>query len=79
MIDILVSLFLATVIGIGASAYYGPENLWLHPWVEQTTWFVIAAGMLSAAARWAYSSVKRLTQSVALRVSRRTQGTHKTT
>ena len=76
MISILISFFLAALIGISASAYYGPENLWLHPWVEQTTWFVIAAGMLSVAARWAYSSLKRLTRMIASRSSRGTQGTN---
>lgn len=66
MINIFISLSLATTLGIGATAYYGAENLWQHPWVEYTTWVVISAGFFSEAIRWVYPSskvyAKRLTQ-----------------
>ena len=79
MITLIFSLILATVIGIGASAYYGAENLWLHPWVEQSTWFLIAAGMSSTAARWAYSGLKGRTRLTTSSATRLTRDTHETT
>lgn len=49
MLNILVSFFIAAVLGISASSYYGSEHLWQHPWVEQATWAIVGAGILSEA------------------------------
>jgi len=49
MFTLLISFFLAALIGITGASIYGVENLWQHPWVEQATWAVIGAGIVSEA------------------------------
>jgi len=49
MLNILLSFFLAALVGIFASAHYGAEHLAEHAWVEQTIFIIMVAGVVNEA------------------------------
>ena len=56
MLNILLSFFLASIVGISASAHYGVEHLAEHTWVEQLIWIIMVAGVVNEAACAFFSS-----------------------
>ncbi len=47
MLNLLISFFLAAVVGITASSIYGAEHMSQHAWVEHLIWAIIIAGVAS--------------------------------